>query len=385
MTEPVTVPRRRVRADRGLTLVLVALLTVVILMMAALAIDGGVAYQTHRQSQNAADSGAMAGARALEKVKFFPICSALVPAPCTTFTTNAAIRDEILREAQQTGADTAAAGVQCYLLDANKVRVGPEFCASNIDPTSTSVALAFGVEVRAVRTRATYFAKVAGYGTTAASGTAKAFVFNFVGGTGSPFVTCGVSGGVIDPSYSYNLVAPNGFGGYSLVSGAVGAYYQIQGSQNPTCGAASNTFKGKSDGNIIPALPYDVGITTGNGFSNQIQVTVAGLKPCAAGATVFDGCGMLIPIADRAVPGTTGTATKMHVVTWLAFQVWGSGNSYSFAGSNSDPIGTSCGNPITPGGSMKYCGKLLGTASVTGGKGSGIGTVGLPHILYLSQ
>ncbi|MGZ4727532.1 MAG: hypothetical protein ACXWB2_07420, partial [Acidimicrobiales bacterium] len=77
-------------------------------------------------------------------------------------------------------------------------------------------------------------------------------------------------------------------------------------------------------------------------------------------------------------------STTMHVVTWLAWQVWGSGNSYAFAGSPSDPVGTSCGNPISPGGSMKYCGRLLGTASITGGGGSGPGIAGQPHVLRLA-
>jgi len=146
---------RRLDGDDGITAILVALLLVVLLMFAALAIDGGMAYQSHRQSQNAADSGAMAGVRVVEQLKFYPVCSSTVPMPCTTFTSTASIRPEILREAQGTGADVATTGVLCYLLDGNKQRIGSEFCASNVAPTAVTLAAASGVEVKASQTRKT--------------------------------------------------------------------------------------------------------------------------------------------------------------------------------------------------------------------------------------
>ncbi|MGZ4705249.1 MAG: pilus assembly protein TadG-related protein, partial [Acidimicrobiales bacterium] len=379
--------RGRFGGDDGITAVLVALLLVVLLLFAALAIDGGMAYQSHRQTQNAADTGAMAGVRVLEQLKFYPVCSLSVPAPCTSFTSTASIRSEILHEAQGTGADATSTGVVCYLLDGNKQRIGTELCASNVPPTTTTLAAASGLEVKAAQTKHTYFASVSGFNQTQTSSVAKAFIYNFTGGTGSPFLICGTratmpSGYSPAINWSYDLVMPNGSGGYTLVSGAAGRYYQIQGSQNPTCGADSNTFKGKGSGETINTLPYDSGITTGNGFQNDIQLSVAGIKPCAPGATVFDGCGMIVPVVDSS--SGSGASTTMHVVTWLAWQVWGSGNSYAFAGSPSDPVGTSCGNPISPGGSMKYCGRLLGTASITGGGGSGPGIAGQPHVLRLA-
>ena len=51
--------------DRGQTLVQVALMLVVLLGFAALAIDGGLVYAERRHMQNAADAGALAGAREL--------------------------------------------------------------------------------------------------------------------------------------------------------------------------------------------------------------------------------------------------------------------------------------------------------------------------------
>jgi len=51
--------------ERGQTLVQVALMLVVLLGFAALAIDGGLVYAERRHMQNAADAGALAGAREL--------------------------------------------------------------------------------------------------------------------------------------------------------------------------------------------------------------------------------------------------------------------------------------------------------------------------------
>src|SRR5690606_4536767 len=51
--------------ERGQTLVQVALMLVVLLGFAALAIDGGMVYAERRHMQNAADAGALAGAREL--------------------------------------------------------------------------------------------------------------------------------------------------------------------------------------------------------------------------------------------------------------------------------------------------------------------------------
>ena len=43
---------------------------VALILVAALAIDGGMAYANRRQMQNAADSGAFAGTKAVEDLRF---------------------------------------------------------------------------------------------------------------------------------------------------------------------------------------------------------------------------------------------------------------------------------------------------------------------------
>jgi Flp pilus assembly protein TadG len=379
--------RLRADDDAGITVVLVALLLTVMLMFVAFAIDGGQAYSSHRESQNASDSAAMTGVKVLKQVKFLPTCGGGALIDCTAYTA-ASLDAEIETTAWGSGADRTA-GVECWLLDGNTPpnRTSTELCRANVAPSSATILASSGVEVRATQTRATTFAGVAGVRKLQASTTAKAQALKFVGGTGSPFVTCGIRatrpatapGSELD--WSYDLFTPNANGTYSVANGAANRFYSVQGSQNPGCGSASNTFKGKSDGNTITDVPSWSGITSGNGFENRVQLSVAGIKPCPPGVDTFDGCGMLIPIADGS--GGSGASTVMHVVAWAAFQVWGSGNTYTFAGSPSDPLGSSCGKPISVGGSMKYCGKFLGAATVTGGTGSGAAEIGQPAVVKI--
>src|SRR5258708_25668801 len=51
------------RSERGQSAVMVALLLVALVGMLALALDGGNAFFKRREAQNAADAGALAGAR----------------------------------------------------------------------------------------------------------------------------------------------------------------------------------------------------------------------------------------------------------------------------------------------------------------------------------
>jgi hypothetical protein len=372
--------RSRLWGDEGITAVIVALFMTLILLFAALAIDGGVAYVARREAQNAADAGAMAGVRALELVKFRSGCSASTPELCDTDR----LRTEIMRQARNTGADHTPGGVRCYLLDGNQNRLGDEFCASGSGPSPGFVLAASGVEVRARQTNRTYFASLADVSETQANTLAKAFIFNFAGGTASPFVVCGTRDAMPAdyPSpmeWAYDLVASDGAGGYLVKPGVIGKHYQIQGASNPICGAGSKDFKGIGSDQVLMGMPTDAPITGGNANVANVEVAVAGIKACPPGASTFDGCGMLLPIASHSTSKTT-----MWVVTWMAWQVWGSGSSYTFPGSKSDPVGASCQNPIAPGGGgTKYCAKLLGAVALTGGVGSGPGTAGQPHVLKL--
>jgi len=134
---------RRRHGDEGITIVFVALAMVAVLFIAALVIDGGVAYVSHRHSQNEADSGTMAGVRVLEQLKFYPVCSITVPAPCTNFTSTSQIRPVIMQVAQKSdrtiGVLGSGAHVDCGLAGGRFVAVR-EVEAGDVHPRLQEVA-----------------------------------------------------------------------------------------------------------------------------------------------------------------------------------------------------------------------------------------------------
>ncbi|MBI2705979.1 MAG: hypothetical protein HYX32_11925 [Actinobacteria bacterium] len=441
--------RGRLMGDDGVTIIWMALLLVVLLIFAALAIDGGQAYQSGRQSQNAADSGAMAAVRILDGILFDQK---------TNYTSIASQAKTIGRAS---GADNSTGGVRCWIISfpdssGNTTRISPGSDTDGLDMCSTTYGStsvqswvnnanppAGGVEVRSKATRKTYFAGAAGYAQTAATRPAKAFSYSFGGGTGSPFVVCGVRQNASQGNdFSYDLLDKQDLHVWGtrqtdnknalkfISSDGVPAswvgkykYYTIQDAQVPSCGLDSSTFKGKGDGKSIGTMPYYTGITTGNGFENTISLAVAGITPCQPGDTEFRGCAMLIPIADfgggtgsssydstGAVlkctgksqtgvcdPGYTNSSYE-HVVAWTAWMVYGDGSgSFNYGqftddkgvnlGANGNPVGKSCDNPIKQqgGGKPQYCGRLLGSVIVSGGNRGGPPGAGQPRIIGLGE
>lgn len=375
MTQPSPPPdARRLAGDEGLTVIWVALLLVVLLMFAALAIDGGQAYQSHRQSQNASDSGAMAGVRVLEKLKF-------PPNPPSSYT-SADIAAQALQQAHATGADTTTGGVACYLIDFNLSRQSGDICGGS-SPSNAQIGASYGVEVAARQTKQTFFAGVGGFKSTKATTTAKALVYSFAGGTGSPFIVCGSRPSGSPASWAYDLIEKDS-GVWQVKSSALNKYYAIQASQVPTCGAPSSKFDGLGSGQTITSLPTMTGVTPGNRNDANVSLTVAGITPCPTDGSQLTGCGMLIPIADYGQGPVSNP--QMHVVMWTVWRVWEGQNDSDFPGSPSDPVGTSARNPISiTNGSKKYRGQLLGGAyNVSGGNTGGAGTANAPRVLKLA-
>ena len=60
---------RRRDDDRGITIVMMALSLVALCAIGGMAMDGGAAYANRRQSQNAADSAALAGTIILDDIR----------------------------------------------------------------------------------------------------------------------------------------------------------------------------------------------------------------------------------------------------------------------------------------------------------------------------
>jgi Flp pilus assembly protein TadG len=343
-TDPSAAHFQRVDDDRGVATVMIALLTVTLLVFAALAIDLGQAYSQRRQMQNAADSATMAGTRAIDKVRFSGA------APSTIYT---AIQTSVTDHLQnQTGAN------HCWLIDATKNRLTGDLCASPSVMTAgyNSVAAnpVAGVEVQPSQTRNTFLARVVGFNTTTASASAAATIQPYLGGAGSPFITCGVPG--VNPD-AYSILDSAG----NLLAGATTlTSIPVQGSQNHTCGAGS-AFKGKNNSDQILvgvpcsgggppwATPCDMAWgDNGNGFSANIRDIVAGAVPCPANGP-YTGCDILVPVADQG--SGNGNSIQMHVAGWVVMHITGDGH----------------GNP-------KYYGDVLAPGVVSSGQG-GTGNV----------
>lgn len=292
---------RRREGERGVIIPLAALSMVTVLIVIALIVDGSHAYPQRRDMQNAADAAALAGTRALDKVKYSGEPPSSVDATV-----------------QSVAADNGAEGAECTVIDRLGQALGP--CT---DSSVVARADAAGVHVRTTDVRPTSLPKLTDVEEVTARASAAATIQTFVGGTGSPFVVCG------NPAMGgWPILGPDGR--IDPVSAEAVGVIDLQAAQLRRCGAGAS-FKGKLDeGAVIGSLPAEVHTETGNGFNSWIQVQVLGATPCnaddvadiSAGRSV--SCDMLIPIADEG--WGNGNSTMVRVVAWAVFHVEGDGH-----------------------------------------------------------
>jgi Tfp pilus assembly protein PilV len=345
----------RMHDDRGVTIVLVAVLAVVLLLVAALAIDGGLAYANRRQMQNAADASAMAGTRMVDEIRF-PDPSAPTPAPTP---------DEIWTAIDESRKDNAADSMVCYLIDAYEQRLasGQDACASPsamVDAWNNAGGVVAGVEVEQTGVKSTFFARIRGADEVSATARAAATIQPYVGGAAAPFIICGY---LPRDSSAYDMLDEDGnFKPEAFVRygpGGTDAPFDLQGGgqeQNegiPGCGLGPS-FNGKLDEdvtNVVVGTPAKA--QQGNGFNEEIRNAVVDsqLSPCPDEGP-FDGCGMLLPIANDS-NDEDGNDMYITPANWGVFKVYGNGK-----------------------GNAKYTAELLAEGSVVDGGIGGAGDVG---------
>lgn len=386
--------------DRGMIAVWVALGLVVLMLFAALAIDGGQAYSSRRQSQNASDAGAMAGVRQLVELKF-PLPDEAPPASDT-------LAQQVLDQAHNSGADTAADGVQCYVVDRLQQRViSDDLCAGGVAQSFTPTTAMVGVEVIARQTKDTNFARVVGIDDTSAETSAMAIIQNYENPNGSVFVVCGSQAdapeGTLEEDlikFAYDILDKDTTttpATYSVKNSALLKYYTLQASQVPGCGVEYDdrnpgegaSFKGLLDSSVGVYLNQWTDTTPGNATSGEVIDTVVGITPCTedqinANPPELDGCGLLIPISSANKDLGSNLQTMPRV--WTVWRVWGDGTGNGPPGGGWNNIGVQglgdgCGNgngqssgppfAYPQGGGMKYCGQLLGSIQLSGGEGGG--------------
>jgi Flp pilus assembly protein TadG len=333
--------------DDGVVLVLVALVTIALLLFAAIAIDGGSAYANRRQMQNAADAGAFSGTRAIEKLTF------------NGETDGGIIWDAI----DDSRTSNEATSVKCWLVGpvmspgVAPTQLTTDVCTSRaamasawatLESQGTTVA---GVEVEQTGVKETYFASVAGQDTITARATATATLQPLVAGAGgSPFIVCAsaTADGFDIWDIEENQIKPS----------ALNAWYGLQGAQSdnvPDCGAQGEAFDGKG-GEDPPVIGEWIDAGNGNGFDEDILSQVVASNPCTPDMSSADGCLMVLPLASAG--RGNGVSIEMYIVGFGVFEVYGNGKGNVAECKDHLP------NP-TP----KYCGVLIGAGQITNGTG----------------
>ncbi|MBI3920403.1 MAG: Tad domain-containing protein [Armatimonadetes bacterium] len=131
---------KAVRSQKGQTLPMVAFGLIVILSFAGLAIDGGNVYMQRRRMQNAADSGALAGAREL----------------ALGATTNEAVRSAVESYVAKNGGEPSALDVE-YVTATERIGSVASYGESSAPPSQAT-----GVYVRSQTTYKTFFGGILG-------------------------------------------------------------------------------------------------------------------------------------------------------------------------------------------------------------------------------
>jgi Flp pilus assembly protein TadG len=273
-----------------------------------LAIDLGMSFAERRAMQNAADLGAIAGARQVARYTASSPTSALSDV------------QTIVNGNHMNNTPTLKT---CQYVDNYGSSVG----SCSITVPSTAV----GVTVTVSETHPTYFIRIipGAPATVSTSATARAQVERlYRAGMDGPFIVCGYtsmlqSGGSMNILTDDNTVNPN----------AIGQTFQVHGpkigsgsGQGGDCGIASSSFKGLADqtannGKELGEYWYgDTGTKAG-----PTRVKVQGIEGCAQNTPEPYNCVLFLPVSSNAAHGhppiKSGSQRKFWIVKVLAFRI----------------------------------------------------------------
>lgn len=322
------------QSERGAVIVFMAIAMLTLLSVAALVLDGGAAYSQRRQMQNAADAAAMAGAAAVDDVRF-------EGAPAS------AVQDVVDLIAAQNGADTWV----CTLVDDSGSALGG--CTDALVLAGTA---AQGVRVVPSDVRATTFGKVVGVDSVTATTAATATIQRIVGGR-APFAVC--SSG---PAGSYDLLGADGTldATKAVARGKIAIMAAQVYKDDHKCaavggaGAGAGSFKGEID----PELTLVGGeVTASSNPGNSLPAF--DMVQCPEPLTSSD-C-LLLPVVAETVG--VGTGAQMTVVDWAFWQVTDDGSGAVGAPNGSVKL---WGTFVAPAGPASVPGGVPGGGPVTG-------------------
>ncbi|HEY7029708.1 MAG TPA: pilus assembly protein TadG-related protein [Thermomicrobiales bacterium] len=285
----------------GQVIIMFALFATAMFGVLGLAIDLGMSFAERRTMQNAADLGAIAGARQVARYT--------TSSPTSALTDVQAIVDG-------NRMDNPPSLDSCQYVDDYGSSVGD--CSVSVPAT------AVGVTVTVSETHPTYFIRVipGAPANVTTSATARAQVERlYRAGMDGPFIVCGYStklssGGTMNLLTDDNTVNPD----------AIGKTFQVHGPQIGDCGIASSSFKGLADqnsnnGKELGEYWYgDTGTKAG-----PTRFKVQGIEGCAEGTAEPYNCVLFLPVASNSAHGhpavKSGSQRKFWIVKVLAFRI----------------------------------------------------------------
>jgi hypothetical protein len=300
---------RRTRVDeRGITLVVVGITITALLAVAALAIDGGRLFTARRQTQNAADAAALAGAQALFAYQEAAATGGN-PDPTTIWTT-------VQAKLTQNRSNSAP---NCVLV--NSMGRPVTDLLGNLEPCAgaadAQLRLAAGVQVGGALTQPAAFSNVVGVNQYSASASSTA-TLEPLASVASPFIICGAANlgwNFLNADNTINVTAADQLQNIPLE--------WSQDDKGYDCNAPTGKFKGLgSQGNSIVGPGVYESITNGNRYSATVANAVAGQTPCPADLNttpVTTPCDLIVPVAAGA--NTDPSNPELLIVNFAIFQV----------------------------------------------------------------
>lgn len=297
-------PRLRLTARSGQILILFAFFLTVIVGVLALSVDLGVSFTERRAMQNAADAGALAGARIVAR--------SLATAPLSAqsdVTTVANSNKMRIGSIDQ---------IDCSYVNDDDTVVGD--CGGNVPSTAT------GVNVKVYETHSTFFVRVVkGPATVRISATAIAHVRVPKSPSDGPFLPCASAALASKTSSTATIVIKDSSGRWIINPAAIGVNFYIHGPQVQTCGLDPQSYKGIADqtANVNRTIPTGGAwfkFTTGT-VAGPVSASVDGANGCVAGQ-VLDKCVAFLPIVvnDPAHPADK-SALQMWAVAYAPFYI----------------------------------------------------------------
>jgi len=286
-------------APTGQVLVMFALFLTGMLGMLGLATDLGMSFAERRSMQNAADAGALAGARVVVKTT-------------TSAPLSAQSEVQTVTSANKMSLGTITGTICTYINDAG-TSLGS--CSSTVPSAAT------GVRVTVQEQHPTFFIRaVPGAPDTVDTGaTATANVKKLAPPRDGPFLPCAINTQPADGLPQTDLMVQQS-GSWVLNPSAIGRTFKIHGPQIEKCDAKASRYKGlaDTDANKNKNTPNWFNYKEGDS-AGLISVDVEGPDGCKAGQEVVN-CVAFLPIVINNPP-ESGNNRELWAITFAPFYI----------------------------------------------------------------